>query len=326
MFLRATTRKKDGKLHRYWSVVENRRVSGGRVLQRHVLYLGEINSSQERAWHRSVEVFDERASTSRSMSLFPEDRLDQCALDGSVVHLRLSQMRLCLPRVWGSCWLALKLWETLELDQFWKAKLPSSRKGTRWDQVLFVMVVYRLLSPGSEWRLHREWFKRSALADLLGADESLSDIHKLYECHDRLLAHKTAVFDQLVQRWRDLFKVEFEVLLYDLTSSYFESNPPDSADDKRSDCVQIVIALVVTPEVRGAPRQYRRQHHTERLSGADRASIRQGATGLDHGSRSPHRRDAAADADQRSAGAVSGWHAQGPTVEAGEGPLTQTLA
>jgi len=263
MFLRASTRKKDGKEHRYWSIVENRRLAGGRVLQRHVLYLGEINSSQERAWRKSVEVLDEREHELRALALFPEDRIEECAADGSVVRLRLSQLRLCRPRVWGSCWLALKLWEALQLDQFWAARLPQNRKGTRWSQVLFVLVVYRLLWPGAEWRLHRQWFERSALADLLGADAAVADIHKLYACHDRLLAHKTAVFDHLVGRWRDLFNVEFDILLYDLTSTYFEANPPFDDDDKRrfgysrdkrSDCVQVVIALVVTPE--GLPLAY----------------------------------------------------------------------
>src|SRR5574338_1673022 len=264
MFLRATRRRKDGKIYPDFRIVENRRLPGGRVLQRHVLYLGEINSSQERAWRKSVEVFDERAEVSRSMALFSEDRIDESVVDESVVRLCLSQLRLCRPRVWGSSWLALKLWETLELDQFWAQRLCRSRKGTRWDQVLFVLVAYRLLSPGSEWRLHRQWFERSALADLLGVDASVADIHKLYACHDRLLAHKSAVFDHLVGRWRDLFNVEFDLLLYDLTSTYFEANPPfeDEDDkrrfgysrDKRSDCVQVVIALIVTPE--GLPLAY----------------------------------------------------------------------
>jgi len=263
MFLRATNRKKDGKVHRYWSIVENRRLPGGRVSQRHVLYLGEINSSQERAWRKSIEVFDERAEQTHSFSLFPEDRIDEALLDESVVRLCLSQLRLCRPRMWGACWLALQLWEQLELDRFWVKRLPQSRKGTRWDQVLFVLVAYRLLSPGSEWRLHRHWFDQSALADLLGSDAGLAESHKLYTCHDKLLAHKTALFDHLVGRWRDLFNVAFDVLLYDLTSTYFEANPPfTEADkrrfgysrDKRPDCVQVVIALVITPE--GLPLAY----------------------------------------------------------------------
>ena len=216
MFLRATTRKKDGKVHRYWRIVENQRLPDGRVLQRHLLYLGEINSSQKRARRKSVEVFDERTEQSRTSSLFPEDRLDEGVVDDSVVRPCSAQLRLCRPRMWGGgCWLALKLWETLELDRFWRVLLPKSRKGTRWDQVLFVLVVYRLLSPGSEWRLHRQWFERSALRDLLGADAGLDDIDKLYACHDKLLAHKNALFDQLVGRWRDLFNVDFDVLLYD---------------------------------------------------------------------------------------------------------------
>ena len=189
MFLRATTRKKDGKTHRYWSVVENRRLADGRVLQRHVLYLGEINDSQAHAWRRSIEVLDERENAPRTVALFPEDRIDEGAMDASVVRLRLSQLRLCQPRVWGSCWLALKLWQRLELDRFWSQRLPRSRKGTRWEQVLFVLVAYRLLSPGREWRLHRQWFERSALKDLLGVDERVGDIHKLYRCHDRILEH-----------------------------------------------------------------------------------------------------------------------------------------
>src|SRR6202521_458214 len=263
MFLRATTRKKDGKEHRYFSVVENRRVSGGRVLQRHVLYLGEINGSQELAWRRSIEVLDEETRAARTLALFPEDRCEEVVADESIVRLKLAQMRLERPRPWGAWWLALRLWQQLGLDEFWSARLAPSRKGTRFDQVLFVLVVYRLLSPGSEWRLHREWFQRSAMADLLGEDAGLAEIHKLYRCHDRLLAHKQAVFDHLVGRWRDLFNISYDVLLYDLTSTYFEADPPFPEGDKRRfgysrdhrpDCVQIVIALVVTPE--GLPPAY----------------------------------------------------------------------
>ena len=263
MFLRQKIRKKDGKEHRYFSVVENKRVAGGRVVQRHVLYLGEINDTQELAWRRSIEVFEEGAPRPRTLSLFPEDRCEGLLPDASIVRLKLSQVRLCRPRQWGGCWLSLTLWRQLQLDRFWAERLPASRKGTRWDAVLFVLVAYRLLAPGSEWRLHREWFEGSALADLLGADFGLAEIHKLYTCHDRLLAHKQALFDHLVGRWRDLFDARFDVLLYDLTSTYFEADPPFPEGDKRrygysrdrrSDCVQVVIALVVTPE--GLPLAY----------------------------------------------------------------------
>jgi hypothetical protein len=263
MFLRASTRKKDGKEHRYWSVVENRRVAGGRVVQRHVLYLGEINSSQELAWRKSIEVLDEERQLSRTLALFPEDRCEGLLADESIVRLRLSALSLRRPRQWGACWLALELWQLLGLDEFWAERLSRSRKGTRWDLVLFVLTAYRLIAPGSEWRLHREWYGRTALSDLLGGDDSLAAPHVLYGCHDRLLEHKRALFSHLTDRWRDLFNASYEVLLYDLTSTYFESDPPLDEQDKRrhgysrdhrSDCVQIVIALIVTPE--GLPLAY----------------------------------------------------------------------
>jgi hypothetical protein len=263
MFLRYKDRRKDGKQHRYWSVVENTRVAGGRVVQRHVLYLGEINGTQELAWRRSIEVLADGETRPRTLSLFPEDRCEGLLADASVVRVKLSELRLSRPRQWGACWLALTLWRELQLDVFWSELLGVSRKGTRWGQVLFVLVAYRLLAPGSEWRLHREWFLRSALADLLGEDAGLAEIHKLYRCHDRLLIYKQAVFDHLAVRWRDLFNVSYDVLLYDLTSTYFEADPPFPEGDKRRfgysrdhrpDCVQIVIALVVTPE--GLPLAY----------------------------------------------------------------------
>src|SRR5271165_3313859 len=277
MFLRHKIRKKDGKEHRYFSVVENKRVGRGRVVQRHVLYLGEINDTQELAWRKSIEVLDEGSAQPRTLSLFPEDRCEGLLPDSSIVRLKLSQVRLCRPRSWGACWLTLTLWRELQLDRFWSERLAASRKGTRWDQILIVLVAYRLLAPGSEWRLHREWFERTALADLMGGDFGLAEIHKLYRCHDRLLEHKEALFDHLTSRWRDLFNARFDLLLYDLTSTYFEAEPPFADDDKlrfgysrdhRPDCVQVVIALVVTPE--GLPLAY------EVLSGntSDKTTLR----------------------------------------------------
>jgi hypothetical protein len=264
MFLRKTPRKKDGKTHDYWSVVENKRVAGGRVVQRHVLYLGEINSSQAAVWRKAIEVLDDDAGHPRTLALFPEDRCAGIAPDRSVVQLRLSDMRLCRPRQWGACWLAGQLWRELELDRFWADRLPPSRKGTQWDQVLQVLVSYRLIAPGSEWKLHRDWFGKSAMADLLEADFGLAEAHKLYACHDLLLRHKADLFSHLMARWRDLFGANFDVLLYDLTSTYFEINASDVAEgdkrrhgysrDKRPDCPQVVIALVVTTD--GLPLAY----------------------------------------------------------------------
>jgi transposase len=263
MFLRSNRRFKDGKEHRYWNIVENKRCAGGKVVQRQVLYLGEINDGQFETWYRLIEAFDEGSRRHRQLALFPADReVPECA-DGHGVQVRLDAMELHRPRQWGACWLACQLYEQLELDRFWSARLPDSRKGTQWRYILQTLVCYRLIDPGSEWRLHRLWFEQSAMADLLGADYGLVEKNGLYRCLDKLLEHKTALFDHLRQRWQDLFGASFEVLLYDLTSTYFESAPPDDEDDKRrygysrdkrSDCVQVVIALIVTPE--GFPLAY----------------------------------------------------------------------
>jgi transposase len=177
--------------------------------------------------------------------------------------VRLEAMALRRPRQWGGCWLAADLWRQLDLDGFWRPLLGTSREGTDWTKILQTLTTYRLLDPGSEWRLHRHWFDQSAMADLLGGDFTLPSKDALYRCHDRLLEHKEALFSHLCERWRDLFNADYEVLLYDLTSTYFESDPPFGEEDRRrfgysrdhrSDCVQVVIALVITRE--GFPLAY----------------------------------------------------------------------
>jgi transposase len=260
MFLRSTTRKKDGKEHRYWSVVENRRVTGGGTVQRHVLYLGEINDSQQAAWSEAIEVFDEGDQITKQVALFPEYR-HAPKLDCDVISIRVSEMRLCRPRQWGACWLSCYLWDQLRLDEFWNGRLEPSRKGTSWLHVLKILVSYQLIDPGSEWRLHRQWYERSAMGDLLGSDARLAQDDTLYRCLDKILLHKQDLFSFLQQRWNDLFQADFDVLLYDLTSTYFEIDPPAEGKrkfgysrDKRSDCVQVVIALIVTPD--GLPLAY----------------------------------------------------------------------
>jgi hypothetical protein len=262
MFLRCTNRKKDGKEHRYWNVVENRRLADGRVVQRQVLYLGEINGSQREAWRKTIEVFEDGATAAQTLALFPEDRPVEVE-DEQVVRIRLSAVELRRPRQWGACWLACTLYEQLGLNQFGRERLPPSRKGTRWDLILQALSCYRFMDPGSEWRLHRHWYEHSAMADLLGAGFELVEIHKLYTCLDQVVEQKRALFDHLTRRWKDLYNAKFEVLLYDLTSTYFESDPPFGEGDKRKygysrdkrfDCVQVVIALIVTPE--GFPLAY----------------------------------------------------------------------
>jgi transposase len=261
MYLKATCRKKDGKEHYYWSVVESYRARNGRVGQRHVLYLGEINDTQKASWLRTIEVLEEKKTKPRQVALFPDNRKLPESLPCDAIQVRLSQLQLSRPRQWGACWLTFDLWDRLELDRFWSPLLPDSREGTRWLNVLKTLTSYRLIDPGSEWRLHREWFRNSALGDLLHEDQDIAKDDTLYRCLDKALPHKKEFFSFLNQRWKDLFNVDFEILLYDLTSTYFECDPPETGKrqfgysrDKRSDCVQVVIALIVTPE--GFPLAY----------------------------------------------------------------------
>jgi transposase len=278
MFLKCHPRIKDGKEHRYWSVVENRRCGRGRVVQRDVLYLGEINDSQRESWCRTIEVFDEKRERTMPLALFPADRQLPNFAAGFGVQVRLKEMELHRPRQWGACWLACHLYEQLGLDDFWAECLPDSREGTCWQHILQTLVCYRLIDPGSEWRLHRQWFGQSAMGDLLDEDFSLVEKNALYRCLDKVLKHKEQLFGHLRQRWQDLFGARFEVLLYDLTSTYFESDPPfEETDkrrfgysrDKRPDCVQVLIGLIITPE--GFPLAY------EVLAGntSDKTTLRQ---------------------------------------------------
>jgi len=261
-FLHCHHRFKNGKDHCYWSIAEKVRTHCGWV-QRHLLYLGEVNDSQRAAWTKVIEVFDTAGQRTRELALYPADRAVPEHAAGYGVQVRLDEFELRRPRQWGACWVGCQLWDQLQLDEFWRERLPDSREGTSWRHVLQTLTIYRLIDPGSEWRLHREWFKNSAMADLLGEDFSLAQKDNLYRCLDRLLEHRPALFRHLRRRWEDLFGVKFEVVLYDLTSTYFESDPPFGegdkrqygySRDKRSDCVQVVIGLVVTPE--GFPLAY----------------------------------------------------------------------
>lgn len=260
MYLRSTIRKKDGKQHRYFSVVESHRLSTGRTVQRRVLYLGEINDKQESAWRKSVSVFDADRQEYTTLSLFPEDRIvPHDAVDG--IQVRLGELELRNPRVFGNCWLGCQLWQQLGLDEFWQKRLPEGREAVSWGKVLQLLVVNRLIEPGSEFRLHRHWFLSSAMDELLNADFIVAEKDRLYRCLDRILEHKRDLFIFLRKKWADLFAADFEVLLYDLTSTYFEGemeqNPKAKrgySRDGRPDCLQVVIALVVTTD--GFPLAY----------------------------------------------------------------------
>jgi hypothetical protein len=260
MFLRCHPRKKNGKLHRYWSVVESRRLANGNSAQRQVLYLGEINDSQEAAWRKTIEVFDEDKDQASQACLFPADRPIP-ADEVNALSLVMSQMQLVRPRSFGDCWLGCHLWRELGLDQFWQQQLGDERGGVPWEKVLQLLAVNRLCQPGSEFALHRQWFVNSAMDELLECDFAVAEKDRLYRCLDRIVIHKDALCQHLTARWKTLFDARCDILLYDLTSTYFEGrcalNPKAKhgySRDGRGDCRQVVIALVVTTD--GLPLAY----------------------------------------------------------------------
>jgi transposase len=257
--LKVHRRHKDGKEHRYFSIVESRRVARRRVVHRTVVYLGEINDSQQAAWRKTLEVFDEKEQEFATLSLFPDDR--EIIADVDALQVRLGEMQLERPRAFGGCWLGCELWRQLQLDDFWQSKLPEGREAVPWEKVLRLLVVNRLLDPGSEFHVHRQWFDQTAMAELLGTDFAVAEKDRLYRCLDRLLDHKRELFQHLRQCWQDLFAPSFDVLFYDLTSTYFEGEAEEIpkakrgySRDHRPDCLQVVIALVITPE--GFPLAY----------------------------------------------------------------------
>lgn len=260
MYLRCHSRKKNGKKHRYWSVVESRRVGRGDPVQRHVLYLGEINDSQEAAWRKTIAVFDEDTRQTEQLSLFPADRPIPPD-EANALSIVLTELRVRRPRSFGDGWLGCWLWDELGLSDFWNRRLESQRGDVPWRKVLQLLVVNRLCAPGSELAVHARWFDRSAMDELLGTDFAVACKDRLYRCLDRVLPHKDDLCQHLSARWKTLFDASFDVLLYDLTSTYFEGlceQIPKArhgySRDGRPDCRQVVIALVVTTD--GLPLAY----------------------------------------------------------------------
>ena len=275
MFLRATKRFKDGKAHCYWSLVESVRV-GRRVFQRQALYLGELNDSQRAEWQRTVEAFDENGKP-QQMKLFPENRAPGTD-DDSVVRIRTDRLVVKNLRNWGEVWLGTVLWDKLGLDDFWKARLSSSRKGTDWLSIMKAIVLYRFTDPGSELRMHSNWMANTAIEELIGSG-ALTGRSTLYSCLDRVIwpsdewrkpraerrnSFKDELFHYLRDRWAGLFGSTCDVVLFDLTSTYFEVDGTKALEsdlqrygysrDKRGDCLQVVVALVLTPD--GFPLAY----------------------------------------------------------------------
>ena len=338
VFLKCRQRKKDGQEHRSWSVVESRRV-GRHVGQRHVLYRGEINDSQQAAGQKALAVFDAQDGPSRQCALFPEDRPPPVSAPPAV-HVRLDPLQLSRPRSWGACGRGDPLWRDLQLDPFFASRRGVRREGTDWEKGLRLLTLYRLLSPGSEWRGHRHWFGTPACADLLGGDERLAPDDPLSRGRDGLLAHKDALFAPLRGRWSDLFSAKFDGLLYNLTRTCCECDAPDEdrdprrfgySRDQRSDCVPVIVALVVTPE--GLPLAYQMfpGHTADKTTLRDRRALipkRHGQAQriwvMDRGI--PTEAGLEELRQEDTPGELPGGHPQGPAHETGSEVCGATLA
>lgn len=253
MFLKRHVRRKDGKRHVYFSLCESTRISSRRVVQRRLLNLGELNTTQLDRWQRSIEVIEEdgRAAQKRLFT----DQEGEAPEAEDICEVRLSTLRVRKPRQFGACWLGCRLFEELQLDRFFSEQLDRHRGPEDWAKVIELLVVNRLCAPGSELSVHERWFDRTAMDHLLGCGPGVAGKDRLYRALDKLVPLKPALERHLGQRWQDLFGADTQVLLYDLTSTYFEgvAEGVEQAThgysrDHRPDCRQVVLALVVTTE------------------------------------------------------------------------------
>jgi hypothetical protein len=243
MYLRHTIRKKDGKVHRYWRLVRSVRV-GRRVIQQTVAQLGELDERgriEARALARRLIGAPEQAQ------LFKDGSEDWTA------SVRLKGVRIERSRQFGDVYLALALWRGVGLEDACERLLPAGKERIAWAKMAAVLVAARLCEPSSELHIAEDWYRRTALCDLLQLGDEEVNKDRLYRALDHLLAHKAALEAHLSQRCGELFAIENEVLLYDVTSSYFEglaeANPQAQrgySRDHRPDCKQVCIALVVT--------------------------------------------------------------------------------
>jgi transposase len=258
MFLRVNRRRKDGKEHTYWSLVETVRTAVG-PRQRTLCYLGELNGSAHARWLKTIEVFNEHGE-SNQLRLFPSE-IEPPENDPHVARVLLSEVRLERARQFGNCFVGLELWKRLELDRLLEELLDDAAADVRWSCVAAILAINRLCAPGSELAIEERWYPSTALGDLLGIEEGKINHSRLYRCLDRLLPHKTKLEQHLKGRYGKLFGAQFDVLLYDLTSSYVEGVAEGNrlmqrgySRDHRPDCKQLVIALVVNSE--GFPFSY----------------------------------------------------------------------
>ncbi len=258
MFLRPHSRNKDGKDHAYWSVVETVRTPDG-PRQKTLCYLGELNSSAQARWLRTVEVFNDQGEA-RQLKLFPS-HLAPAEDDPQVARVLLNKVRLERTRQFGSCFLGLELWKRLELDRFFQQTVDGEPADVPWSRVAALLAINRLCAPGSELAIEQRWYPSTALDDLLEIEEGKINDTRLYRCLDRIVPHKTKLERHLKERYGALFGAEFDVLLYDLTSTYVEGAAENNpmvrrgySRDHRPDCEQLVIALIVNNE--GFPFSY----------------------------------------------------------------------
>jgi len=258
MFLRELRPKKDGKEHSYWSLVETVRTPEG-PRQRTLCYLGELNTSAQAHWQKTIAVFNEQGE-SRQLKLFPSE-VEPPENDPDVARVLLKKVRLERPRQFGNCFLALELWKRLGLGEFWQSRLDEEAAEVPWSRVAAVLAINRLCAPGSELSIEERWYPTTALDDLLQIPQASVNDSRLYRCLDRLIPHKTELERHLRGRYGELFGAEFDVLLYDLTSSYVEGAAAKDpmlqrgySRDHRPDCKQVVIALIVNGE--GFPLSY----------------------------------------------------------------------
>jgi transposase len=258
MFLRSHGRKKDGKEHTYWSLVETVRTPDG-PRQKTVCYLGELNSSAQARWLTTVEVFNEQGEA-QQLKLFPS-HVEPPSDDPQVARVLLNKVRLERTRQFGSCFLGVELWKRLELDRFFEQAVDGESADVPWSRVAALLAINRLCAPGSELAIEQRWYPSTAMDDLLQIDDGKINDTRLYRCLDRILPHKTKLERHLKNRYGELFGAEFDVLLYDLTSTYVEGaaekNPivrRGYSRDHRPDCEQLVIALIVNNE--GFPFSY----------------------------------------------------------------------
>jgi len=260
MYLRSHKRKKNGKVNEYYSIVEKRKVANGRYIEKRVLYLGEISDSQKKSWDKSIEIINEKNKPVHK-TLFALRDNDEICENVDAIPIKLSKMKLEKPRAFGDCWLGCEIFDQLGLDTFWSERIDTSKSPVPFSKVLKLLTVNRLIKPGSEFYVHHHWFDQTAMDFLLDCDFQVAEKNRLYRCLDRILPYKDELCQYLKDKWQTMFNLEYDVLLYDITSTYFEGlckgNPKAEfghSKDKRSDCRQVLIALVVTPE--GFPINY----------------------------------------------------------------------